>query len=839
MDPEGSDRLEERELTRVSEPDAERDRVDVANQWSWEDAWGKGLPTEPAAREGKPEITDPGRLLQQLLAFHLYGRRPADVGEATGPAPLPALLHPHRDLSRIRHDYPICLNGSGGESAVRPLTEIVDGLLAGIAGPDDAGEQRRRSVYRLESIIRSLVNEREGEPLAVLWDCATSRLLETSRLPDDKEKILRENVATARQALAADGDLVSCGPHTPERLLRSAMSVYWAEQITAWRDDLDLLISQLRNILNADFSQSEAAKSPEHLRESLGPAADDVDFQAMSSVLASRPHESALSEERRSRVEMLLATLVQVQPVFANPAAGSAPPFRIDAMCESVGAALAEHESRMRLMTDFFKSVRIARLEIQNRYHGGVHDPLFAQFDHNRLTQEELALCPPVLVRLPDGGVRRDEIEPLLSSLNGTAPIKILLVLSSLHRMDGGGGYRRATIAWPARLAAMAATLPHVYVFQAPVSRASALHTGLREGLRSPGPALFCIYAPAADDERALPTYLTAAAASESRVFPILTFDPTKGTTLAECIDLGENLQSDQDWPAERFSYESASGEEASREIAFTPADFLFCVDRGAGDFWTVPAEWWHESMTPVHEYLEMPAEKAAGRIPYVSIVDADGHVGRTVVTRAVIDFSQQCRSFWRGMQEWGGIHNSFAARLLAREQERLTREKDREVEAIERNYQVQLDQNVGELTKAIIQRIAAQLIGTEGATLPSRIAPPSAPPRPAAAATPVAVPAEKAQAAEPEEEDAASFDDPYIDTPLCTSCNECTRINGRMFAYNANKQAEIRDATAGAFSDLVRAAELCPVRIIHPGKPKNPSEAGLEELIKRAAPFN
>jgi ferredoxin len=80
--------------------------------------------------------------------------------------------------------------------------------------------------------------------------------------------------------------------------------------------------------------------------------------------------------------------------------------------------------------------------------------------------------------------------------------------------------------------------------------------------------------------------------------------------------------------------------------------------------------------------------------------------------------------------------------------------------------------------------------------------------------------------------------DDPYIETPRCTSCNECTNVNPRMFAYNENKQAFIKDAAAGTFKDLIEAAEGCQVAIIHPGKPRDPKEAGLEELLQRAEQF-
>jgi len=39
-------------------------------------------------------------------------------------------------------------------------------------------------------------------------------------------------------------------------------------------------------------------------------------------------------------------------------------------------------------------------------------------------------------------------------------------------------------------------------------------------------------------------------------------------------------------------------------------------------------------------------------------------------------------------------------------------------------------------------------------------------------------------------------------------------------------------------YAQLVEAAENCPVAIIHPGKPRNLNEAGLDELLKRAEVF-
>ena len=108
----------------------------------------------------------------------------------------------------------------------------------------------------------------------------------------------------------------------------------------------------------------------------------------------------------------------------------------------------------------------------------------------------------------------------------------------------------------------------------------------------------------------------------------------------------------------------------------------------------------------------------------------------------------------------------------------------------------------------------------------------------PAAAAAP-AVPAPAATpAAAPELEEKRSPDEAYIETARCTTCNECTQINDKMFAYNENKQAYIANPDAGTYAQLVEAAETCQVAIIHPGKPRNPAEPGLADLLKRAEAF-
>ena len=103
----------------------------------------------------------------------------------------------------------------------------------------------------------------------------------------------------------------------------------------------------------------------------------------------------------------------------------------------------------------------------------------------------------------------------------------------------------------------------------------------------------------------------------------------------------------------------------------------------------------------------------------------------------------------------------------------------------------------------------------------------------PAATATAPAATATAAPAAEGE------YMAPWLETDECTSCDECTKLNPNIFAYNENKKAYIKNPDGGPYSDLVKAAEKCTARVIHPGLPKDRSEKDVDKWIKRGEKFN
>ncbi len=180
-------------------------------------------------------------------------------------------------------------------------------------------------------------------------------------------------------------------------------------------------------------------------------------------------------------------------------------------------------------------------------------------------------------------------------------------------------------------------------------------------------------------------------------------------------------------------------------------------------------------------------------------MVDGKNILHRVVVTHNIISAARRYAETWRNLQELGGINNSHALALLEREKQAWEEEKKREIEEIRSELGAEAEQIAAAEAPALEEGAeAAEVVEVKG-------------------------PIEEA----------------YIETPRCNACDECTKKNPKMFIYNENKQAYIADIDAGTFRDLVESAEVCKVAIIHPGKPRNPDEPNLEDLIKRAEPFN
>jgi ferredoxin len=344
-----------------------------------------------------------------------------------------------------------------------------------------------------------------------------------------------------------------------------------------------------------------------------------------------------------------------------------------------------------------------------------------------------------------------------------------------------------------------------------------------------------------------LEPWFVASAALESRAHPFLLINPDAGDHAAKRVRFDGNPQPDADWPIETLEYRGADGAETTMELAFTFADYALLMPALHEHFRMVPSGFESDDLVTVADYLAADDEHLDRRIPFVWGIDEDGMLVRLVVSRALVFACRDRLNFWHSLQELAGVQNYYVEEAIERiiEEQRAALEAEREqlikehAEELETVRSEAAGQAMGQLVDVLMGADLSGMVAGGGALATMPAAQPAATAAPQEAGAAQAEPEAEPEAQEEPEEEDLSFDEPWLDTPACTTCDDCMGVNKMMFAYNDDKQAYLKDPQAGTYEDLVRAAEICPAKCIHPGKPLNPNEPNLEELVARAAPFN
>jgi hypothetical protein len=627
--------------------------------------------------------------------------------------------------------------------------------------------------------LRGQAHRLEREIRRLLADGSAGTLRELLDQAAARVAGAEESVARLRKQLKTEGKVIECDAQTPSRVVAHAWEAAQKERIDAFRADLEGLVLKLADILRADDARSLAARTPQNLKSGFASTHADVfDFEGMSRLLANGTPAGGLSAARRARIERTLAEL-RSQRLYAAHDDAQPYAFRF----ASCAAALAAFRERTPALARLSRAITIARLEIDGAYSEPRHDPLFEQLGERALDARDLAAFPDYLVCLNTGTMTASEQAELMEILAGGLPVKVLVQTDDILAPPPFASGHLGFGARARQVASMALGLHDVFVLQSSASSLPRCAERIDRAMRYRGPALFSVFSGASAHAPGLPAYLNAAAAMESRAFPAFAYDPSAGGDWAARFTIEINPQPDKDWPVHRLEYEDAAHQRVLEERAFTLIDYLACDRRFSEHFAQVPQTAWNESLVPASECLDAATGGIPGRLPTLAMVDASARLQKVIVDERLLREARRCRDLWRNLQEFAGIHNSYVARALAEAQAQAKPEAKAEAQ------------------------------------------PAPTPPAPAAAEAQAAV--------------KPSSDEPYIETPRCSTCNECIQINSRMFAYDDNKQARIVDASAGTYRQLVEAAESCQVAIIHPGKPKDPNEPGLEELLKRAEAFN
>jgi ferredoxin len=731
---------------------------------------------------------------QDQTVFHMTGKRAGDVLAELSADLRPALLAAYRDLPRLRYDYPVVLlERDAGHEYVKSLSSLIGELIAQIAPRGIEGERLRKQLLRLEREIRALVAGGVRGTLTEIWPQAADN---AAGRDDNVREILRRAVTS----LAVDGVVLDCSGALTARFLTRAWQNVHAEKSTQFRALVDHLVRKLSDILRAAYVHSQAGQQPEALKSGFGSLHDDVfDFSAMSKLVARNVPTDELPPRRRQRIEWALAAL-RNQPFYPDPR-GVAAEAVYEFVFSNCATAMEAHHTRLPKLVELVKALAVAELEARGGYVEADHDAFFERYDENALTADDLAQFPDYLVCIPPERNDAPENTALMEMLSAGMPVKVLVQHTDLLEEAAIGQGHFAFGIRSARLATTAMGLGGMFVMQSAVSNLYALRDRVRRGMVCRGPALFSLFTGSPDEATALPPYLTAAAAMKSRAFPAFTYDANAGTNWATRFSFENNRNPEEDWPVEEFEYADEDLQRVQERVRFTYADFVLCDRRHAHHFAVVPRDRWTTAMVPVADWLGLSEREAAERIPFVLAVDASNRLHRVIVDSRLVQATRRCVLLWHRLQEHGGIHNSHAEQALAREKAAWEVQKRQELDALKQ----------AAATAAPAATAAAEAV-------------------PAAPSAPLA---EAAAAAAPPPSDEA-----WIETIRCSSCNECQNINDRVFAYNENKQAYIKDVNAGTYRQMIEAAEACQVAIIHPGKPKNPNEPGLEELLERAKPF-
>ncbi len=716
---------------------------------------------------------------QDQLVFHLTGRIQGSALTPIAKAALrPALLAPYRDLDALRYDFPLVLDDHGeGADFAHSLATLVDRMLGEVAPRGFEGERLRRHALQLEQEIRRAVSAGADDTLQTLWDTAAANL--GAREGETLEQVLQH----AGSALHCDGPVLGCTPDMPARLLAQAWHAAQRAKAHAFHARVSRLVLKLSDILRAAHSHSQAGRTPQSLMASVGaPHQAQFDFEALSRVIGKGVPRDELPSARHARLAQTLKVL-ESQRFFAPPGSEDADAAYHAFVFDDCASAAAAYRARLDELAAVVKAIGIAELEVEGAYVEAEHDLIFAAQDASALSADDLARFPDYLVCIPAERNDAPENANLMELLSSGMPLKVLVLITALLDESAIGTGHFAFGVRSARLATTAMGLGGMFVLQAPSSDLFALRARIACGLASAGPALFCVFAGSAESRDALPPYLSAAAAMQSRAFPAFSYDAAAGSNWATRFSLENNPQPERDWSTETLSYADAAQQRMQQACAFTFADFVFCDPRYAAHFALVAPEAWHDDMLPVAEWLTLTEDEALQRVPYLLAVDAHDTLQRVIVDARLMQATRRCLLLWRRLQEHAGVHDAHMGNGVAPDQ-------------------------------------------------------PVSPPANATPDTATLATKDEAPSEQPPASVEHSRDEAWIETARCPSCNECQNINPRMFAYDANKQAYIKDIAAGTYRQLVEAAESCQVAIIHPGAPRDSNEPDLDALLARAEAF-
>lgn len=793
-------------------------------------------------------------VVSTLRRFHLGD--PGVAGECKVPdeSYLPALLNVYRGLRRFRYEYPLVLlplGASDEETFAVSLDEYLTDAVQSFAGADSGARILKDNLAWIERFVRDRMTDHEWPVAALdLIEQAATALQEHLGLQGSNRESLQDDLDNLVGCVSPESKLLAFTPNAAFHLLHHVMHCHRVKARYEFQSKLQENIRGLKKLLAVEREKT-ASSDPSRLSNTVGDGARYLNTDNFSGVLRHRHQGTvSMSAERLQRITDALEMLEQFSNddgnlIYMVIRDGSLNLeergcFRVIESSEPCTRAMELYDELSSDRAGAYAAMRIAELEVEGKYDPAIHDSWFNNFDWEAFSDEELHLVPTVVAVETTMHAAGEQMHAVSRILNSGKPLQVAMTVSAHgnpERSDGDPlhGFRME-LAW------FGIGHREAVVNQTSAARAQSLAAGFSSALTSTRPSLHLIHSGFTASQPLHP-WIMASAALESRAHPIIRYNPA--FVDGGQIDFADNPAEEEDWVSNEFSYKDEQEETVTTRMKFTFADYCLLKPDLRDHFRCIPAECVSEDFVTVDEFLNAEAVDQDRLIPFVWSVDGEGRLQKLAVSRILMFACRDRLGFWRDLQSMAGIHNyhvdQAVTRVRAEEQARASEEKDELVKA----HEEELEAVRTSASEDIMGRLTEVLMGLDLSDAALR-APGSASAR-AEPAEPAYEPgveeaeaeAESQEVPSQEEEEEVSFDEPWIDTMLCTSCDDCMAINKMLFVYNEDKQAIIKDPKVGTFEQLVRAAELCPAHCIHPGKPLDPNEPGLDDLIKRAEPYN
>ena len=378
--------------------------------------------------------------------------------------------------------------------------------------------------------------------------------------------------------------------------------------------------------------------------------------------------------------------------------AGSFPsnPFQAPAVIEMNGAApqLAAGliEGHLDETTELVRLLRLARLEADKPDGLDWKREALKGLRWQDLDDEELELCPPMILLGSDDMLAARGLSQLVWLLNSRLPVKVLIVSSLDLGLVGA-----ATTDTRAGVALLALAQRNAYVAQTSLADAEHFGACAAEALSHDGPALLQVYAPSPsrDGYTADELVTQAQLAVAGRVLPLFRYDPRGDGVFGSRIRLDGNPQPDSPLVTDE-------------DNTFTLGDWALGQRRFASQF--EPMAEGAPAPVPLHEWLLLDAKERKGKTPFVARGAADKE-HRFVPSAAMLRVADESLRGWRTLQELAGVVTPFTRKLEAEIRAAVAEEHQAELDAQKQAAAAELEEVRQKTQAEIAGHLRARLL--------------------------------------------------------------------------------------------------------------------------------